>query len=86
MIQEADMRAALIEILEDDDHYFTADWTPELAVESAADALLKYIQEVVAPQLRAEGWDEGESAGWLNSSAEVEASIPTIINPYRSQA
>ena len=80
-----EMRSALTEILENDDHYFTADWTPELSVDSAVDALQAYILESAAPRFRAEGWDAYESAPFeIQLTEDGKNWEAFMVNPFRA--
>lgn len=81
---DSEIRAALTEILEDDDHYFTADWAPELAVDSAVDAILTYILETAALRFRAEGWEAYESAPYEIRLTEDGRNWEAFkVNPYK---
>lgn len=52
--------------------------------------MMREALEAAAPHMLAgakvEAWCEGEQAGAMNHAAEEYPELPTITNPYRSQA
>jgi hypothetical protein len=73
---EVTERDEILSILNDEDNYTYADWTPELNVDTTVDALLVYVRRI-----KAEAWDEGMEALYATTSSEWPP-IPER-NPYR---
>lgn len=42
--------------------------------------------EAAVPYMLASAWEEGESAGWVNSAADMDPSLPAETNPYEKDA